>query len=82
MITNLSIAELKKTLRLQKGDILSVTIGDQNLEFPYQSAYGDVARGEFVSLPVDGHLQLAVNYNNLAELQNIDADAEIVVKRK
>lgn len=82
MITNLSIAELKKTLRLQKGDILSVTIGDQNLEFPYQSANGDVAGGEFVSLPVDGYLQLAVNYNNLAELQNIDADAEIVVKRK
>lgn len=82
VITNLSITELKKTLRIQKGDILSVTIGDQTLAFPYQSAYGDVGGGEFVSLPVDGYLQLAVNYNNLAELQNIDADAEIVVKRK
>lgn len=81
-ITNLSISELKRTLGIRKGDLLEVTIGEKSLEFPFQSAYGDVAGGEFVSLPVDGYLQLAVNYNNLAELESLDADAEVRVKKK
>ena len=82
VITNLSIAELKRTLGIRKGDLLEVTVGEQKLDFPFENAYGDVKGGEFVSLPVDGYLQLAINYNNLAEFQGIESESAVTIRKK
>ena len=81
LVTNISTEELKR-LRLSKGHLVNVRIGNKIVRLKLCSAYGEVSKGEALALiGSHGFLEFSVNLGNAAKSFKAKAGTRIEVSR-
>lgn len=59
------------------GDMLLINMGDQSVQAPFVTTYGDVDRGNPLVRLSGGHVAMALNYANFAKTYSLEVGSEV-----
>ena len=73
------LQEKMEAAGLEVGDMLQVTHGEEIIEVPFVTTYGDVDRGSVLVRISGGHVLIAVNYGNCSKTYGLNLEDTVEI---